>query len=233
MISLPFFSLRRLACASSMLLALAALPAHADDAAADQRPLSLAQITLFMTPHMKNVEHPETLQYRFTREGPGAFTDTVAEHILTVHPNGTKSVAFDFLTGERRKSFPGVDEFSGNPMLMVFLENDVNGMKEALGVSAAYFRDRFREAMVDRATVTDTTFELDGKPVAAKEVAVKPYATEDRLERLPSVQAKLYRFVFSGAVPGGLAEISAEMPADPAHDIPAASERIVFTGVTP
>src|ERR1700733_4459791 len=94
--SRPKFSLRRLACASPMLLALAALPARADDPPADPRPLSLAQITLFMTPHMKNVEHPETLQYRFTREGPGAFTDTVAEHIVTVHPNGTKLVSFDF-----------------------------------------------------------------------------------------------------------------------------------------
>ncbi len=216
-----------------MLLALAALPARADDPAPDERPLSLAQITLFMTPHMKNVEHPETLKYSFTRVGPGAFTDTAAEHILTVHPDGTKSVAFDFLTGERHKPFPGVDGFSGNPMLMIFLENDVNGMKDSLGVSAAYFRDRFREAMVERATVTDTIFQLDGKAVAAKEVVVAPYAGDERLEKLPSVQAKLYRFVFSGAVPGGLAEISAEMPADPAHDIPAASERIVFSGVAP
>ena len=230
--SLPFHRLRQ-ACASALLAALAASPAYAADPAPAQPPLSLAQMMLFMTPHMKNVDHPETLQYRFTREGPGAFTDTVTEHVVTVHPDGTKLVSFDFLTGDRHRPYPGVDNFSGNPLLMMFLQNDVDGMKDSVGIASSYFRDHFREAMVNDATVGDTTFSLDGKPVEAKEVVVKPYAHDDRLEQLPSVQAKEYRFVFSGAVPGGLAEISAATPADPAHSIPARSDRLVFSGVAP
>ena len=211
----------------------AAVPASAEDETPDPRPLSPAQTALFMTPHMKNVLNPETLRYRFTREGPGGFTDTVAERITEIHPDGTKAVSFDFLTGERHRQYPGVDGFAGNPLLMLFLESDVTTMKDTLGVSATYFRNRVREAMVDRATVTATTFMLDGQAVPATDVTVQPFAGDQRLERLPSVQAKTYHFILSDAVPGGLAEISTSMPANPAQDIPAVGESVVYAGVTP
>ena len=230
---LPKATLGRLAVAAVITLAAGATPARAADDQPDARPLSPAQVALFMTPHMKNIEHPETLQYSFTRDGASGFTDTVSERITSVHPDGSKAVSFEFFTGERRKPFPGVDDFSGNPLLMVFLENDVNTMRDTLGVSATYFRNRVREAMVDRATVAATTYTLDGKPVAAQEVTVQPFAGDQRFDRLPTVQAKTYRFILSDAVPGGLAEISTAMPADAAQDIPAAGEKIVFAGVAP
>jgi len=36
--------------------------------------------------------------------------------------------------------FPGVDDFHGNPLLMFFLEHDVQEMSAQFGVAAAYFR---------------------------------------------------------------------------------------------
>ncbi len=216
-----------------LLLATAPLSVAAQPADGDTRPLSPAQIALFMTPHMKNVDQPETLQYRFTRSGESGFEDTVSERIVTVHPDGTKQVSFDYLTGARHKFYPGVDDFSGNPLLMVFLESDVQTMQDTLGVSAAYFRDRVRGAMVDQAVVADVTYQLDGKSVPAREVTVRPFAHDQRLEKLPSVQAKTYRFVLCDAVPGGIATIQTSMPADPARGIAASGEKLEFKGVTP
>ena len=230
---LPHASLLRLGFTASIFLTFAVSAVRAADEHPDPRPLSPAQVALFMTPHMKNVDHPETLQYRFTRDGAGGFTDTVAEHVTTIHPDGSKAVSFDFLTGDHRKQYPGVDDFRGNPLLMLFLENDVTTMKDTLGVSATYFRNRVRQAMVDQATVTDTTYTLDGKAVPAQEITVQPFSHDERLEHLPSVQAKTYHFILSEAVPGGLAEISTEMPADAAKNIPAAGERVIYDGVTP
>lgn len=216
-------------------MALAGLhgPARAQGAPDDLRPLSPAQVALFETPHLRNVDHPETLDYGFTREGPAGFTDKVALHVRQVNPDGTKSLAFDYLTGERQVRFPELDSFRGNPLLMLTLERDVNEMKEAVGLSASYFRNKIREAFVSKAAVADATFDLDGAAMPARAITVQPFAGEQRLERIPSLQAKRYTFVLADAVPGMLAEIRIDTPADAKMDVPAFSQRTVFTGVEP
>ncbi len=207
--------------------------ARAQAPADDLRPLSPAQVALFETPHLRNVDRAETLDYGFTREGPGGFTDTVALHVRQVNPDGTKSLAFDYLTGERRVRFPELDNFRGNPLLMLTLERDVNEMKEAVGLSTSFFRNKIREAFVTGATVTEGTFDLRGAAVPARVITVQPFMGEARLERIPSLQAKRYTFVLADAVPGTLAEIRIDLPADAKMDTPAFRQRTVFTGVEP
>ncbi len=209
-------------------------PALADEALPDDaRPLSAAQVALFETPHLRNVDHAETLGYGVVREGPAAFTDTVAVHIRRVNADGTKDLAFDYLTGERQVKFPELDHFHGNPLLMLTLERDVLDMKEHVGLSTAYFRNKIREAFVTGAAIKEATFDLAGTAVPAREITVRPFEGDRRLERIPSLQAKTYSFVLSDAVPGMLAEIRIATPADTAMDAPAMSQRITFTGVEP
>ncbi len=214
------------------------VPAFAADAVPssqteDQRPLSMAQTALFETPHLQNVSHPETLDYQFVREGPGGFTDRLAVHVLQIHPDKTKELSFDFLTGARRVAYPEIDNFRGNPLLLVVLERDAQEMKATLGLSETYFRNHIREAFVDRATVDSAEFSLDGKPVPARRVVVRPFAADARLEHFPTVQGKTYTFVLSDSVPGTIAEIRIEMPPDAAAKIPAFAQRITFQGVEP
>ena len=66
-----------------------------------------------------------------------------------------------FLTGEHHVFFPAVDNFHGNPLLMLFLEHDVREMRDAIGVTATYCRNRIREAFSDRARVADTEATVD------------------------------------------------------------------------
>ena len=223
----------RLLGAGAMALAGLCDQAWAQAPADDPRPLSPAQVALFETPHLRNVDHPETLEYGFTRDGPGGFTDTVALHVRRVNPDGTKSLAFDYLTGEHQVRFPELDNFRGNPLLMLTLERDVNEMKEAVGVSTAYFRNKIREAFVAKATLADGAFDLRGASVPARVITVQPFADEQRLERIPSLQAKSYTFVLADGVPGMLAEISIDTPADAKMNAPAFPQRTVFTGVEP
>lgn len=223
----------RLLGAGAMALSCLCGTARAQAPSDDLRPLSPAQVALFETPHLRNVDHPETLDYGFTREGPAGFTDKVALHVRQVNPDGTKSVAFDYLTGERRVSFPELDNFHGNPLLMLTLERDVGEMKEAVGLSTSYFRNKIREAFVTRAAITEATFDLSGAVVPARVITVQPFAGEQRLERIPSLQAKRYTFVLADAVPGMFAEIRIDTPADAKMDAPAISQRTVFTGVEP
>ena len=199
----------------------------------DARPLSPAQVALFETPHLDNVTTPETLIYDYHRTGPAAFTDTVAVHIRKIRPNHGKDVSFDYLTGERRVHFPELDDFHGNPLLMLVLDRDVAAMKEALGLSASFFRNRIRESFVSDARLDSGSFTLAGKSYQSRSVVVQPFAHESRLERVSSVQAKTYTFVLSDAVPGGIAEIRIETPADTALQAPAMTERVTFNGVQP
>ncbi len=209
-------------------------PASADDAAPeDQRPLSPAQVALFETPHLQNVGQVETLDYKIVRDGPGGFTDKVALHVRGLHADGTKDLSFDFLTGERRVAYPELDNFRGNPLLMLVLERDVLEMKATLGVSATYFRNEIRQSFVDRATIVDSEFTLDGKAIPVKLLSVHPFANDSRLEHLPTVQSKAYLFVLSDKVPGTIAEIRIEMPGNDEQNIPAVAERITFQGVEP
>ena len=232
----PFHRARTIAACAVALAGL--VPASAARAAPasqaeDQRPLSMAQIALFETPHLQNVGHAETLDYQFSREGPGGFTDRLAMHVLQVHPDRSKQLSFDFLTGARRVPYPEIDNFRGNPLLLLVLERDAQEMKATLGLSAAYFRNHIREAFVDCATVAVTEFSLDGKPVPARSVTVRPFADDTRLEHFPTVQGKTYTFVLSDSVPGSLAEMRIEMPPDVALKIPAFAQRITFQGVEP
>jgi len=196
------------------------------------QPLSPAQTALFDTPHLANVTRPETLLYAYRRTGPGPFTDKIAVHVKKNNADGSKAVAVDYLTGDHRVPFPPLEHFRGNPLFMLVLEHDVSAMNQALGMSKAYFRNRIRDAFLT-ATVTETTRTIDGRTAPTREVTMTPFAHEDRLARIPSLQAKTYRFVLDDQVPGVLAEIQVDTPEDPALHAPALSEQITFAGVEP
>jgi hypothetical protein len=220
---------------ASLLLLSSAAGAAVPDSDGDTKnpPLSPAQIALFETPHLKTIDHPETLQYHYERIGIEPLVDTVTIHIEKINSDGTKYVSFDFLTGDHRQFYPAVDNFSGNPLLMMFLEHDVQEMKQQVGVAAAYFRDHIRAAFIDKARIADTSFDLDGKHQPARLITLKPFADDDRFDKLPMVKGKTYSFILSDALPGQIEALKTESPADPESHSPAWSESITFTGVAP
>ena len=168
--------------------------------------------------------------FRALRSGHGrAYADIeAARTLLAARADGTRDVAFEFLTGERNERHPPVEGFSGNPVLMIFLEHDVRTLKESIGVSTTYWRNRLRDALLQSATVEDVTATVDGRTVPARKVSVRPFEGEDRLRRVPPVRDKLYTFILADAVPGGIVEIRTDMPADAGLGVPAAGESLVF-----
>ena len=197
------------------------------------RPLSPAQQALFATPHLANVAKPETLRYAYRRTGPNSFDDTISVRIKQVNSDGSYDLAFEYLSGARRVGFPEIDAFHSNPLLMLALENDVAMMHEALKLSTASLRNRIRAGFVDAALTEGTITLPDGVTVPARIVTLEPFAQETRLARISSLQQKSYRFVLAEAVPGQIAEILIDTPADASLGAPAMSERISFLGVEP
>jgi hypothetical protein len=196
-------------------------------------PLSAAQLVLFETPHLANVTRPETLSYRFTQLGPGGFTDQVTMTVAEIHDDGTKDLRFDFLTGDHHVDWPGIARFTANPLLMLFLEYDVRQMRQQTGMAAAYFRERLRQSFLDGATVTEATATVDGAAVPARVIVVRPYASDPHFGQIKVIGGKTYTFVMSPLVPGGIAAIRAEAPADPALGAPALGDTIAFQQVRP
>lgn len=220
--------------ASGLLALLLAFPlaapgiAWGQSSAAPPAPLSPAQIALFATPHLQNIDHPETLLYHFVRQGPDGFADQVGEQIKLIHPDGGKYVMFNFLSGPRHVFYPALDGFHGNPLVMVFLEHDVNEMRDATGIAAAYYRNHIRAAFIDKASVSPVSVTLAGRTIAAREITLRPFTDDDRLTHLPQIRGKTYRFVVSPEVPGGVFEMAAEEAADPASGAPAFIETMTF-----
>lgn len=203
-----------------------AAPAPAAD---DTRPLSKAQILLFDTNHFAGIEHPERLEYRFEHAAGRTGERYVDRVHLDVRPreDGAKNVWVDFLTGSRHVPFPPLMGFHGNPVLMYFLERDVEAMHAQTGGAATYFRNRIRHAFVDRAELREVELQRDGKTERATEITVVPFRGDLRIAAFPGLEEKRYRFVLSDAVPGAVYEIGVEVPGKPG-EAPLLLETLTF-----
>jgi hypothetical protein len=195
--------------------------------AADDRPLSAAQIALFESDHLGAIKHPATLDYVFHHDGSEPFPGTVALVLREVHEDGSKDVSVEFLSGDHRAEFSPVTRFHGNPLIMYFLEWDVQGMHKATGGSALYFRNRIREAFVDQAELTDASITFHGRSEPAKAITLQPYRHDPSIERYAAFRDKRYRFVLSDAIPGMVYEVEATLPGAGA-DAPASVDRVTF-----
>jgi hypothetical protein len=203
-----------------------AAPAPAAD---DTRPLSKAQILLFDTNHFAGIERPERLEYRFEHAAGRTGERYVDRVHLDVRPreDGAKNVWVDFLTGSRHVPFPPLMGFHGNPVLMYFLERDVEAMHAQTGGAATYFRNRIRHAFVDRAELREVELQRDGKTERATEITVVPFRGDLRIVAFPGLEEKRYRFVLSDAVPGAVYEIGVEVPGKPG-EAPLLLETLTF-----
>jgi hypothetical protein len=182
---------------------------------AEDRPLSAAQVALFESNHLEDIAKPVVLEYAFKHMGgtAGDFDDTVTADIRSIHPDGKKDVWIDFLSGSHHVNFPPALGFNGNPLLMFFLEHDVTEMRDATGGAAQYFRNRIREAFVDRAEMHAVDITLDGKPAKATEIALAPFRDDPHFAQFPAFREKTYHFILADAVPGRVYEIRTTLPA--------------------
>lgn len=194
---------------------------------------SPAQIALFDTPHLANITQPLTIQYDFSRHGAGeeAVEDRVDVVVTEVLPEGRKNLEFDFLTGPRHRNFPPIENFRGNPLIMLFLEHDVQEMSEATGGAALYFRNRIRNAFLENATTESIEFEFGGRTLEGTRVVVSPFLKDPHLVDFPPLDRKTYEFLLSPDIPGGIYRIRSFMPREGGAG--PTEEAVLFRDTTP
>ena len=196
-----------------------------------------AQKVIFATPHLENIVVPGTLVYDFRRSGTmeGSLEDKVSVVVTKVREDNRKTFEFDFLSGKNHRAYDGVGPMRGNPLIMLFLEWDVEQMNRLTGGAPPYFRDRIRAAFRDAGNVTPTTFDHDGKSYKGTLVSVLPFENDKNLNRpkFKPFGRKVYEFLFSQSVPGGIYRIRAHTPVDENSDAPLHEESVTFRKFIP
>lgn len=205
-----------------------------------QQDISDAEKRVFMTDHLNNVAPPTALNYQFTKSGAleTGFEDKVTIAIKAPATGPGKTCHVGFLSGERQ--FRGVPESienaTGNPVILAFLERDLIEMKRLTKGQPNYYRKRIRMALALKAEAKAVTIKVAGKDVAAKEIRLTPYEDDPARPRYEKFSNKTYTITLAENIPGGVYKMHSVMNERASKDAAAAKpmieETLIFTGST-
>lgn len=193
---------------------------------------SQANQLLFFENHLKSIQSPTTLHYRFEKSGSmeQGFTDEIRVRIQELQKSGGKKVAIDYFSGTRARYIPEFENATGNPLLVVFLQRDVREMSRLTGGNWRHFQKMMKLALENSARVSSKTVEHDGKRLPAWEIMVTPYSDDKLLMQHKEFMEKYYRITLVDAVPGGIYSIHAVTPSADGANTPLVQETVTFSG---
>lgn len=164
---------------------------------------------------MANVTEPTVLHYRYDLRGstiPEPYASRGKVEVREIGADGTKQVWFDLFEGEARRTFGPVAAKDQNPLVLVFLQLDVNEMGNLTGGAASYFQQQIRSTFNAPAEAEPIEIELDGRKLPATRVRMRPFESDPSIERFPVFRHKTYEFVVAEGVPGGIWRIATSTP---------------------
>lgn len=216
--------------AAALAAALAAAPVAADPS---------ATALLFENAHFDKLPDGTVLSYRYERDTVdptklgGAFEDDIKLTLGAPGPDGRRDIVVQLFSGDRRKPAGPFSQMLGNPLVMLFLEADVNVMKELVGGNPRYLRNKIRAAFRAGGEVEATTVSVDGVDVPAERIRLKPFVDDSHRAELGAFVEKTYEFVVSDKVPGSLVSIRAVTPQLAGTGEPYLEEEIRYVGSAP
>lgn len=210
--------------ASVLILAgLPSLARAADEAAATPVPAPTASGTpsasdvLFDQPQMKNTAPGSTLTYDYLRRSgisKGPYGPPLHDEIkLTIEPGNAadnRTIRVQMFSGGNRVPAGPFPDMPGNPVLSLFLENHLKGLAGLLEANPRYLKNAIRKGLRDKATVTPTRIEYQGKTVDAWRIETQPFVGDPQTDRMRGFDTLTYTFVTSPAVPGEIVSIVAQ-----------------------
>ena len=185
-------------------------------AAARAEPATPAQEAVFGQHHLDNITEPGTLHYTFRRSGSllPELVDAIEVDVTGIGPDGRKQIALRLFTGPGQRRVAPDQGFRNNPLIIVFLQRDVEQMSRMTGGSPNYFRNRIRAAFADPRAVRSEEVEVRSRQgeLAATKVTLEPFARDPNLARFPEHARKRYEFVIAPELPGGVYSLRAFTP---------------------
>ena len=175
-----------------------------------------AQRLLFSTPHLDNIKTEGALYYDFHQHGANtiSFNDEIILTIKGISERGGKDVEVSFLSGENNRPYSDIRDFRSNPLLMFFLQWDVEKMDSGSVVTHHYFRHLLRQAFLNNADSEEIKIDFEGRKETAHKVFFQPLVEQQDDDKYNDYPKKYYEFVLSDAVPGGVYSISTLIPSN-------------------
>lgn len=182
---------------------------------------------LFDKPYLTSIKPDTTLVYDFKRISSDEkkygrdLSDTIRLDVLKDEKDSSKRTAhLHIYTGPRARNIGPIPQTSGNPAIMILLEQDTYDFKRHLGGIPAYFRNKIRKAMREDAMIEPTSIQHDGRDVSGHKITLVPFKGDPNMQRVPEYQNTVYEFIVSDEVPGGIVSISSTIPgSEPGSDV--------------
>lgn len=196
---------------------------------------SVAEQALFMEDHLAAIKPPVTLHYDFKKRGSleSSFDDSV-DVTLTAQDDGTCCRATSrFLDGARKAPQPDIEGLRGNPVILYFLERDIQEMQRLTKGQPNYFRTRIRMSVYQSAAIRSIELPYLGDLVNVREITITPYQDDPLRNRFERFANKRYIFRLSSDVPGGVYSIQTSMADTSPDAAPLLTEQMTLDGAGP
>jgi hypothetical protein len=182
-----------------------------------------------------DVAAPAKLRYRYEMPGQGVDPPVVSHIDLDVREavaDGSKSVYVDMFEGSNHREFGPIASKEQNPLILVFLQRDVNQMSNLTGGAAMYFQQQIRRAFQDEAESEPVEVTLGDQKLQGRRLVMRPFLHDPQIGRFPQFKDKAYEFVVAEGVPGGVYSL-ATRTLDPKDGHLVLAETVTFQDVAP
>lgn len=192
---------------------------------ADTETFSEANTELFLTDHLHKVKTPSRLVYDFNKTGTLAegFSDVVEIRLIDSPAQNVKRANIVFFRGERSRAVPPMTVADGNPVVMVFLQREVNEMGRLTGGSWRHFQKMIKLALENDAQITKVEVPHGDQTSPGLTIRITPYLEDPLRDKFEKHAHRYYEFTLSSAVPGYIYRIRTVDPGNNAENDKAAS----------
>ena len=170
--------------------------------------MSSANIALFIDEHLKKMNEPSRIYYKFIKESTREdnFKGNVVLNIVKIDDDKTKHITFRYLKGRNKVRFPPQVGAKGNPVFMLFFERDARDMQRLTGGNALFFRSRIRHSIA-ATDVEDIEFNFNGEKYSGKQVSFQPFLETELKNRVSRYKTKKFIVTMSENIPGFIYKI--------------------------
>jgi hypothetical protein len=184
----------------------------AGGASGAQEPQPDAADILFERPQLQALKLGDNLHYSYSFRsadekifGP-SFDDQIALSIDQGDAPDKKRVDVELFSAERRRAAGPFDDMSGNPLLSLMLEENLQRLATIFQSNPRYMKTAIRMALRNAKASPDRAEGFDAAAPAWK-VEVAPFVNDPNKARMHGLETLTYRFRVSEAAPGEITEI--------------------------
>ena len=195
-----------------------------------------AVAVLFESRHLDQLNQGSEVTYRFERKVSDerllgtAISDDIKVEVDKVNAKGERDVVLKVFTGEHARDPWSLPELTVNPIFHWYLDRAVQNFGSLAGGNPQYLKQKFKDALRDKAEIETVKFNSNGKDVDAFRVTVRPYADDPNSLKMQGFEGAKFSVVVSNDVPGYFVDLTSSFVSKAAAG-PSLEEHISFVSM--